>query len=78
MQIKNSDETGVSVVHNLVKVVMEMGHHKVYAVTSAEKGKMHTILTCVFASSHVLPPMMIFPISKHLLLIFVKVLLHTT
>ena len=61
MQIYNCDETGVSVVHKPGKVVTEMGRHKVYAVTSAEKGKTHTILTCVSASSHVLPPMMIFP-----------------
>ena len=61
MQIYNCDETGVSVVHKPGKVVAEMGRHKVYAVTSAEKGKTHTILTCVSASSHVLPPMMIFP-----------------
>ena len=61
MQIYNCDETGVSVVHKPGKVVAEMGCHKVYAVTSAEKGKTHTILTCVSASGHVLPPMMIFP-----------------
>ena len=39
MQIYNCDETGVSVVHKPGKVVAEMGRHKVYAVTSAEKGK---------------------------------------
>ena len=61
MQIYNCDETGVSVVHKPGKVVAEMGRHKVYAVTSAEKGKTHTILTCVSVSSHILPPMMIFP-----------------
>jgi hypothetical protein len=61
MQIYNCDETGVTVVHKPGKVVAEMGRHKVYAVTSAERGKTHTILTCVSASGHVLPPMMIFP-----------------
>ena len=76
MQIYKCDETGVSVVLKPGKVVAEMGRHKVYAVTSAEKGKTHTILTCVSVSSHVLPPMMIFPRNKHLLLIFMKVLLH--
>ena len=39
MQIYNSDETRVNVVHKPGKVVAEMGRHKVYAVTSAEKGK---------------------------------------
>ena len=61
MQIYNCDETGVSVIHKPGKVVAEMGCHKVYAVTSAEKEKMHTILMCVSASGHVLPPKMIFP-----------------
>ena len=40
MQIYNC---GISVVHKPCKVVAEMGCHKVYAVTSAEKGKTHTI-----------------------------------
>ena len=46
MQIYNCDETGVTVVHKPGKVVAEMGRYKVYAVTSGEKGKTHTILTC--------------------------------
>jgi len=61
MQIYNCDETGVSVVHKRGKVVAEMGRHKVYAATSAEKGKTHTVLTCASASGHILPPMMVFP-----------------
>ena len=61
MQIYNCDETGVSVVHKPGKVVAEMGRHKVYAVRSAENGKMHTILTGVSASGHALPPMIIYP-----------------
>ena len=61
MQIYNCDEMGITVVHKPGKVVAEVGCHKVYAVTSAEKGKTHTILTCVSASGHVLPPMMIYP-----------------
>ena len=61
MQIYNCDETGITMVHKPGKVVAEMGRHKVYAITSAERGKTHTILTCVSASGFVLPPMMIFP-----------------
>ena len=39
MQTYNCDETGVSMIHKPGKVVAEMGCHKVYAVTLAEKGK---------------------------------------
>ena len=45
---------------SLVKAVAEMGRHKV-SVTSAERGKTHTVLTCVSAAGNMLPPMMIFP-----------------
>jgi len=60
MQIYNCDETGISVVHKPGKVVAEMGYHKVYSVTSAERGKTHTVLTRFSAAGNVLPPM-IFP-----------------
>ena len=61
MQIFNCDETGISVVHKPVKVVAELGCRNVYAITSAEHGKTHTVLSCVSASGYVLPPMMIHP-----------------
>ena len=32
-----------------------------YSITSAEKGKTHTVLSCVSASGQVLPPMIIYP-----------------
>ena len=35
-----------------------------YSVTSGEKGKTHTVVVCVSASGHVLPPMMINPRKK--------------
>jgi len=54
-------KTGISAIHKPDQVVAEMGHHKVYAVTSAENGKTHTILTCVSTAGYVLLPMMIFP-----------------
>ena len=44
MNIFNVDETGIGIVH---KVVAEVGRHKVHSLTSAEKGKTHTIVTCV-------------------------------
>ena len=55
MQIYNMDETGVTIVHKSGKVVTEVGHRNVWAITSAEKGKTHTILTCVSASGSALP-----------------------
>ena len=35
----NADETGISIVHKPGKVVAELGHHNVYALTSAEGGE---------------------------------------
>ena len=61
MQVYNADETGVSVVHKMEKVLAHLGRRHVYSVASGEKGKTHTILTCVSASGMVLPPMMVYP-----------------
>ena len=61
MQIYNIDEVGVSIVHKPGKVITELGRRCVWSVTSAEKGKNHTILACVSASGFVLPPFMIYP-----------------
>ena len=38
-----------------------MGRHHVYSIVSAERGKTHTVMTCVSALRFVLPPMMIYP-----------------
>ena len=64
MQIFNSDETGVSIVHKPGKVVTQLGRHHVYSVTSAERGHTHTILACVSASGFVLPPYIVYPKKK--------------
>ena len=61
MQIFNADETGVTIVHRPGKVIAELGRHNVYTITSAERGKTHTILSCVSASALVLPPCLVFP-----------------
>lgn len=61
MQIYNADETGISIVHKPGKVIAELGRRNVYSITSAERGKTHTIMACVSASGYVLPPMMIYP-----------------
>ena len=64
MLIFNVDETGISVVHKPGKVVGKLGRRNVYSITSAERGKTHTILACVSAAWNVLPPMMVYPRKK--------------
>ena len=64
MNIYNADETGVSVVHKPGRVVAELGHSGVYSLCSAERGKTHTVLSCVSASGFVLPPLMVYPWKK--------------
>ena len=61
MQIYNSDETGVTVVHKPNKVVAQLGRRNVYSISAAEKGRTHTVLSCVSACGYVLPPMMVYP-----------------
>ena len=61
MQIFNVDETGISVVHKTGRVITQLGRKNVWSVTSGEKGKTHTVITCVSASGFVVPPMMIYP-----------------
>ena len=63
MQIFNIDETGVSVVHKVGKVVAEVGR-RVWSITSGERGKTHTVVTCLSASGFVLPPCLIYPRKK--------------
>ena len=60
-QIFNADETGVTIVHKPSKVIAHIGRHNVPSLTSADKGKTHTVLACVSASGQVLPPFMLYP-----------------
>ena len=60
LQIYNLYECGISTVHKPGRVITKLNHKSVWAVTSGEKGKTHTILTCVSASGQAIPPMMIF------------------
>ena len=60
-QIFNADETGVTIVHKPSKVVAHVGRHNVPSLTSADKGKTHTVLACVSASGQVLPSFMVYP-----------------
>ena len=61
MQIYNVDECGVSIVHKAGKVISEIGRKNVWAISSGEKGKNHTIVSCVSASGSALPPFLIYP-----------------
>ena len=61
MNIYNSDETGVTIVFKPGKVVAEMGCKNVYSVSAAERGRTHTILSCISASGSFIPPMMVYP-----------------
>ena len=56
MQIYNMDEMGFSIVHKHGTVVTQVGRRNVWAITSADKGKTHMIVTCVSASGYALPP----------------------
>ena len=64
MQIYNVDETGVNVVHVPGKVLTEISRKHVYSLTSAEKGRNRTVVTCVNAAGSALPPMLIYPRKK--------------
>ena len=61
MNIFDMDETGVIAVHKGQKVVTEIRRKNIWALTSGEKGKTHTIPTCVSASGFVLPSFLIYP-----------------
>ena len=61
MQVFNVDETGINIVHKPGKVLAELGQHHVYSIASAEKGKTHTVVSCVSATGQVLPPMIVYP-----------------
>ena len=63
MQIFNIDETIVSDVHKVDKVVAEVGR-RVWSITSGKRGKTHTVVTCISASGFVLPPCVIYPRNK--------------
>ena len=51
----------MTIVHKPSKVVAQMGRRNVPSLTSADKGKTHTVLACVSASGQVLPPLMVYP-----------------
>ena len=67
MLIYNADETGVGIVTKPGKVFAEIGRRNVYTITAAERGKTHTIMSCVSAFGSTLPPIMVYPRKRSVL-----------
>ena len=61
-RVYNCDETGLTVVqHKTSKVLSLKGKRQVGAVSSAERGSLVTVVTCMSASGHFIPPLLVFP-----------------
>ncbi|VEN44176.1 unnamed protein product, partial [Callosobruchus maculatus] len=61
-RVFNVDETGITIVqHKHSKVISLKGKKQISSLTSAERGKLITIITCVNASGVYIPPVIIFP-----------------
>ena len=61
-RIYNVDETGLSIVQSKVpRVIATKGKRQVATISSAERGSLVTVVTCMSASGNFVPPMMIFP-----------------
>ena len=62
MKVYNVDETGVTVVQgSRSKVISIKGKKQVTKLSSAERGKLDTIVTCMNAAGAFVPPLVIFP-----------------
>lgn len=61
-RVYNVDETGLTIVQSKVAaVVARKGKRQIAALTSAERGATITIIACMSASGHFVPPAVIFP-----------------
>ncbi|CAH0721624.1 unnamed protein product, partial [Brenthis ino] len=61
-KIFNVDETGISIVqHKVRKILTAKGKKAVHKLSSAERGALITIVTCMSASGQFIPPLMVFP-----------------
>jgi hypothetical protein len=61
-RLYNCDETGVSVVqHKNMKVISMKGMKAVASLTSSEHGRLITVVTCINAACHYVPPLVVFP-----------------
>ena len=59
----NADESGVSICPKTKKVISMTGTKHVYSVTSGSRQQV-TVLACISAIGHYLPPLLIFPFSR--------------
>ena len=60
-KILNMDESGLTVVQKVSKIVGQKGKHQIGSITSMERGRNVTIICCVSASGQYVPPGIIFP-----------------
>ncbi|KAJ8956832.1 hypothetical protein NQ318_014246 [Aromia moschata] len=61
-RIFNCDETGItSVQHKHTKVLAMKGKKQISTLTSAERGSLITVVTCMSPAGQFIPPMIIFP-----------------
>lgn len=60
-QIFNLDETGITTVHKVPKVIAAKGVKQIGQVTSRERGELVTMCCAISASGTAIPPVFIFP-----------------
>nr|CAI5826509.1 unnamed protein product [Callosobruchus analis] len=61
-KLYNCDETGLTIVqHKTSKVLALKGKRQVGALSSAERGSLVTVVTCMSAAGHYIPPLFVFP-----------------
>lgn len=64
-RIYNCDETGITVVQGRTSKVLSIkGKKSVSTISSAERGALMTIVTCMSPTGHFVPPLVIFPRKK--------------
>ena len=59
--VYNADGSGFSVCHKPKKIIAKRGKRGVGALTSAERGRNITVLCCMSAAGHFVPPFFLFP-----------------
>lgn len=62
IRLYNVDEPGITIVkHKSVKVVSLKGKRNVANLTSAERGHLITVVTCMKADGSYVPPLIVWP-----------------